>query len=521
MKQKKTFLSGAVILMVAGMISKLLSASYRVPLQNLTGDTGFYIYQQVYPFLTLAWILSIYGFPAAISKILNDDRYTYLNKLKLNPLFLILLLFGAFSFSVIYFGASFFASLMGDSQMVKPIRFSAFMYLLLPFTAFLRGMFQAREDMRPSAFSQTLEQLVRVIGILVITHILLQHGKSLYDVGAGAALSSTFGAIVAFFFLCIVSLLIRKRSKKAEAGNVNAYSYVSIGKVLFSTSLIFSLNYLLLILLQMVDVFTFIPNLQQYGLSFEDAKEAKGVFDRGQPLVQLGVVFSLSLSLSLVPALSRHEATKEWMGNIKTALKYTIMLASAASIGLILVFPAVNILLFETNKGTLALQVYSLTIFFASVAMTLSVILQELGILYRQFIIFSGCIVIKFLFNLALIPYIGLLGGAIATVIALIVLCVCFYIYIKQQLKLHFAHVIRWVPFGLSLLTMTVVVLVIQALLHDLFEPETRLNYLGTTFITIVVGITTYSLSLWNYGVFTKREMASFPVRGLFRRKRR
>lgn len=45
---------GAVILTIAGLLSKILSAVYRVPFQNIVGDTGFYIYQQVYPFLGIA-----------------------------------------------------------------------------------------------------------------------------------------------------------------------------------------------------------------------------------------------------------------------------------------------------------------------------------------------------------------------------------------------------------------------------------------------------------------------------------
>ncbi|MFB8736447.1 oligosaccharide flippase family protein [Bacillus sp. SL00103] len=45
---------GAVILTIAGLLSKVLSAVYRVPFQNIVGDTGFYIYQQVYPFLGIS-----------------------------------------------------------------------------------------------------------------------------------------------------------------------------------------------------------------------------------------------------------------------------------------------------------------------------------------------------------------------------------------------------------------------------------------------------------------------------------
>lgn len=63
---------GAVILTIAGLLSKVLSAVYRVPFQNIVGDTGFYIYQQVYPFLGIAIMLGTTGFPVMVSKLLSE-----------------------------------------------------------------------------------------------------------------------------------------------------------------------------------------------------------------------------------------------------------------------------------------------------------------------------------------------------------------------------------------------------------------------------------------------------------------
>ncbi|MDA6131309.1 oligosaccharide flippase family protein, partial [Escherichia coli] len=60
---------GALILTIAALITKILSAVYRAPFQNIVGDVGFYIYQQVYPFYGIIIVLSTYGFPVIISKL--------------------------------------------------------------------------------------------------------------------------------------------------------------------------------------------------------------------------------------------------------------------------------------------------------------------------------------------------------------------------------------------------------------------------------------------------------------------
>ena len=68
----KKLLKGTFILTAAALITKILSAVYRVPFQNIVGDIGFYIYQQVYPFYGIALALSTYGFPVIISKMIAE-----------------------------------------------------------------------------------------------------------------------------------------------------------------------------------------------------------------------------------------------------------------------------------------------------------------------------------------------------------------------------------------------------------------------------------------------------------------
>ncbi|MDV5138446.1 oligosaccharide flippase family protein, partial [Enterococcus lactis] len=53
-KEMRRVMHGAFILTIASFIAIVLSALYRIPLQNLVGDEGFYVYQQVYPIYGIA-----------------------------------------------------------------------------------------------------------------------------------------------------------------------------------------------------------------------------------------------------------------------------------------------------------------------------------------------------------------------------------------------------------------------------------------------------------------------------------
>src|SRR5690625_2252101 len=99
----KQFIRGAFILTVAGMISKILSAFYRIPIQNLTGDYGFYVYQQIYPFIATVMILALYSFPSAISKIGAElDEKNRTTSFFLLPILLILLCINGLFFLLMY-----------------------------------------------------------------------------------------------------------------------------------------------------------------------------------------------------------------------------------------------------------------------------------------------------------------------------------------------------------------------------------------------------------------------------------
>ncbi len=191
---------GAFVLILAGVITKILSAVYRVPFQNIVGDVGFYIYQQVYPFLGIAVMLSTSGFPVIISKLMNDySEKNHHTILKISALFLSLI--GILLFLCLYLGAVPIALFMGDSHLAVLIQVTAYAFLLFPFVALLRGGFQGRHEMLPSALSQMTEQFLRVAVLLGLSFWLVKKGASLYTAGAAAASGSLAGSLVALIIL--------------------------------------------------------------------------------------------------------------------------------------------------------------------------------------------------------------------------------------------------------------------------------------------------------------------------------
>ena len=70
-RMNKTFTEQMVFMTVTLLIVKVLSALYRVPYQNILGDEGLYVYNQIYPFIGLCTICALYGIPSAYVEYLK------------------------------------------------------------------------------------------------------------------------------------------------------------------------------------------------------------------------------------------------------------------------------------------------------------------------------------------------------------------------------------------------------------------------------------------------------------------
>src|SRR5574344_1892205 len=71
---KESFLKGALILSMAGIVVKIMVAFFRIPLSNLIGSVGMGYYQVVYPIYTLFLTLAVAGFPTALAKLVSEQR---------------------------------------------------------------------------------------------------------------------------------------------------------------------------------------------------------------------------------------------------------------------------------------------------------------------------------------------------------------------------------------------------------------------------------------------------------------
>lgn len=513
-------MKGAMILTMAALITKILSAIYRVPFQNIVGDIGFYIYQQVYPFFGIVMVLSTYGFPVVISKLYTEQQAAG-NRGRADRLLAISLVFlgmaGVMMFSFFYLGSGWIAEKIGDPELEPLFKVVSVPFLIFPFTSVFRGYYQGKGNMVPTAISQVSEQFIRVATILILSAVLVQQGFSLYVTGAGAVFGSITGGIISVLILGYFYL-------KNDGVNPFTRFHVKdlfvdaswVVKALIIQGFAISISGMLLILLQLADSLNMYSSLLAMGLTTEEAKSAKGIFDRGQPLIQLGTVVATSMSLSLVPAISGDKSSnrrEKVLPKVRLALQTSLVFGAAAAFGLYSIIVPVNIMLFENAEGSEVLGVLSLLILFGSVILTIMSILQGLDkSIFPAAVIISG-FGLKYILNLMLIPVYGTMGAAIATMAAMLVVMFILIFKLRHELGQPVLSTVFIMKILLSSVVMAVFLrlfLYITDFGYKYIEPD-RLGAVIQAFSSVVVGALVYFFILIKTRALTEDELVTLP----------
>lgn len=432
-----------MVLTLAALITKILSAVYRVPFQNIVGDVGFYIYQQVYPFYGIAIALSTYGFPVIISKLVaervREDDGEGAKHVAVTS-FLFLCAVGLTWFLLVYFGAGMIAGWMGDPLLTPLLQVISLSFLLLAPLSVMRGYYQGKEDMVPTAVSQVTEQAVRVATILIFSTILMSHGYSLYMTGNGALFGSITGGLAGLIVLALF-VTIRKERLFSRRYLVLPKDYRHIWSRLLKNGTAICVSAMLLVLLQFVDSMNVYSLLVSGGMDAEQAKTLKGIYDRGQPFVQLGTVVATSISLTIVPLVTsaylkqRESLVREYS---QLSLKISVTIGFAATLGIINIMVPTNTMLFENALGSNVLSVFCLSIFFSCLILTFAGIFQGIGKIYYPAVSILIGICAKYAGNALFIPVMGIMGASVATVLALSLMTILMVVKLRRLFPIKF-----------------------------------------------------------------------------------
>ncbi|KPC77530.1 hypothetical protein ADL26_01935 [Thermoactinomyces vulgaris] len=520
-KAERSFVRGAAILGLAALISKILGAVYRVPYQNITGDEGMYVYQQVYPLYSVLLILATAGFPTAISKLVSErlaEGNPYMARRIFRVASVTLLLIGCLFFVILFVGAETIAGWMGSRQLLTmPIRSVSFALIIVPFLSAIRGYFQGQQNMLPTAVSQVMEQLVRVVTILVAAWYFMEAGFGYVYAGAGAVFGATTGAVAALLILMVYwkryATPVRPEPAAMTAANPSTKQLVVRILVL---SIPIGIGALVLPLYSLVDSFTVGNLLAESGWAMDQVITEKGVFDRGQPLIQFGSFFATAIALSIVPAIAQAKTAghmEEASMRASLALRLTWLFGLPASVGLAVIALPTNVMLFKDGAGSDALAILAFTILFSTLSLTSAGVLQGFDRVALPALHLLLGVGVKLAGNLWLVRLWDIRGAALATTVAYALVAGLNLWALRRHLRGALWEHFRLGRSLWAALWMAVAVGGVRIGLETVLVPvlEYRLAMAVTALVSVMAGMLSYLWAAFRFGVLTREDLEKVP----------
>ncbi|WP_353893357.1 polysaccharide biosynthesis protein [Proteinivorax hydrogeniformans] len=528
-KENALFVKGTAILASAGLFARLMGAVYRIPLFEILGDEGMGYYQMAYPVYSSLIAISTAGIPIAISKLVSE-RVTQKDPRGaaqiLRVATTLLIITGLFFSIILFLGADYYAEniLMTPKAVYSLKSIAPAIFLAVLMSAF-RGFFQGTQNMVPTALSQVVEQIVRVVTIFILAVAFVPMGV---EYGAAGA---TFGAVMGMLAaLCVMIVLVyRNRRKLTQIPSRNLviqYRNRDVLGQIVKLALPISIASMVLPIIQLTDA-TLVPRrLVAAGFSRSEAAALYGVFTgAAMVLVNVPTLFTTAMAKSLVPSISEANAAQN-LGAVKSraglAIRLTLLLGFPSALGLFILAEPIGVMLFDTADVAITLSIVCFSIIFLTLHQTTGAILQGMGKTYIPVTnLFIGAL-LKIILNYTLtaIPSLNIRGPAIGTVI-------CYLI--SSSLNLYMVYKVTGVKLTVReyiykpVLTSVIMGLVVWGtyqlvsaigLFEFISKVHMRLQVTAETLFSITVGMLAYGLLLLVFNAITQKEIESVPLIG-------
>lgn len=486
-KQTKSFVSGAAILGVIGLICKVIGMLYRIPMTILIGTQGMAYYQTAYPIYVLLLAISSAGLPVAVSKMVSErvalGDYTSAKSV-FNTSLRILILIGTIT-TVAMLALSYPLALAArrPGAVYSFLAISPALLFVSVMSAY-RGYFQGLQKMAPTAFSQLIEQLGKLGVGLILANILLP--KGIEWAAAGAILGVTVSEFLSLLFVYFLYNARKKRISQELSNSVPCSlpnDRTSIVKNLLILAVPIIIGSCAASLAPVVDTMIVTDALISIGKTQIEADSLFGnLTGVVNPLINMPSVLSLALAMSLVPAISASKAKNDISGLANQAtfgFKLSMLIGLPCVVGFYLLSEPIIKLLYSSSltgeevavAGGL-LSIMSVAVLFLTIVQPMTGILQGLGKTYIPVInLFIGVAVkVVISFVLIKIPEINIYGAAIGTVACYAVAGILDLIFAIKYSKMKLNPLNTLVKPLIATLAMGIVLILLKPVLFERFS---------------------------------------------------
>lgn len=511
---------GFLILSIAGLVGKLLSAVYMPFLRGIIGVAGYGIYQASYDVFIFIFAVTSLGTQPAVTKVVTELRAIGNHKDALRAMKLARRYLAIIGVVVTAIFMTFASNI---AEFVNAPKSGIALFILGPTTVLsailssYRGYIQGIEDMTTLAISQVLEQIINVVLSLVFAFLLAKF--SLEWGSAGGTVGTSIGALVAIVFIMFI---YEKRDYEEEAIISDTSTKKVSDRIILRKLIMYGLPITLVAGMQnaagIIDVANVNGRLLHAGFIGSEVNSLYGILGSYKTLIYVPLTIVTALGTAIFPKIIQafvERNKKELKKQMSYSFRITYMITIPATFGLAVLAKPIYEFLFGTSQGYELLMYGSCVLIFMSITTIQNTILQGINKLYLILATAGLGIIIKFIANYFLvgIKEINIMGAVIGNLLAFLVPAIINHIELTKFFKVKVPIIKQAITPIISSIIMTFVIYIIKVpVLRSIWIISegalmTRLLIGLATFVLVAIGGVVYLYIMVCFGGIRKKDL--------------
>ncbi len=439
---KKTFLSGFLLLSLSTVLVKAVGLLYKIPMLSYLGSVGMGYFNSAYEIYALFSVIATAGLPVALSVLISaaiaEENGAKVKRIYRTATAAFLIIGVVGSLLMVGFASAFCDLIQSQNAYFSILAISPTVFFVCVSSA-LRGYFQGYQRMLPTAVSQLIEAVGKLVFGLLLARQAFEAGREPPVVAAAAGVGLTLGTLASTLYLLVEKLRFSEGRTMERKGETEGGT-CAIGRDLARLAIPVTVGASAVSLTKLVDVTMILRRLQAIGYSEVLANELYGSYTT-LALSVFGLIPSLvnSVALPLVPLLSAAIAAgdREKQSHlIRSSYQLTAFFSIPSALGIAAFARPVLSLLFANEPEAVAVAAPLLSVLGASVFLscmitaTNSVLHAYRAVVSPVLSMLAGT-ALKILSAYLLIgnPSVGMLGAPISTFLcdaAVVAVNLCF-----------------------------------------------------------------------------------------------
>ena len=523
--KRSSFVEGTFIATFAIIFVKILGMLYVIPFYAIVGVEGGALYAYAYNIYNIFLDISTVGLPIAMSKITNEYNTLKMLDAKARAYKLGITIMRYVSITVFVllfiFAKPFAELIIGNLQggntiddVATSIRFISLAILVIPYLSVTKGYLQGHSVINIPSIGNVIEQVVRIIIVLLGSFIVVKVLNMGYAMGVNIALlGAFFGGLVAYTYIRIKMKKSKAELSLNEDVKKDDISNKEILKKIVKYAVPFIIINTVSSLYSFVDMLLVLRTMQFVGFDAPTVELiASSISTWAGKINMIVTSIAMGMTVSLIPTIVNAFTLKDWKAvnqKINTSLKMIIFTSIPLAIGLSMLSKQVWSVFYGYNE--IGATILSLSVFVAvalNIYMVTSSIVQGLNkfkVVYISAISGFLCnalldVPIMLLFNYIHIP--SYLGALVASIIGY---SLSIFIALKALNKEHQIDYQDTFKSLIKILVPVISLVVILLLLKFIpYNVESRLSSILSIIINTIVGGFVYIFVSYKIGLLNE-----------------